>query len=171
MDTLLKYIYNYAFDKGFGLIKALINIEPTLVRQMSLSGMHFQIVDSFQGRASTMLQIVNLSSFFTNLAAELEYRLSRSASKNWQGVIEIVTGKEDVQLSVKDGKIEVTAGAQPDIAIYLDEYYLLNLVLGVMSFDVAETAFQKMVLTGDTDHSLLRDLFPGSTVYYQGVLG
>ena len=170
LDALIKYAYNYALEKGYGRITSVVNFEPRLIENLCSTGVHFKLVEYYSGQASNMLQIVNMPTLFKNLAKEFEYRISRSAAAQWKGIIEIASAKDCIQLKVESGKIEVVSGEKPDIAICLKEFYLLNLVLGLMSFVEAEVAMEKVLIPGNLEYSLVRDLFP-SGIVCSGVWG
>lgn len=164
MDSLFKHLYNYALEKGYDKITARPHFEPGFIYDMCQTGIHFYLVEYYGGSAGNMFQILNMQTLFKNLTDEFEYRLSRSAASQWEGIIELSTDKECIQLIVENNKIKVISGQKPDILIHLKEFHLLNLILGLMSFTEAESAVGKTLIPGNTEYALIKDLFPGSVV-------
>ena len=160
----IKYLYNYSLKNKMKRITARVPFDPQIKEQLLKIPVNFKIIEIYGGKSSNMLQIINLKSLFTKLVPELENRLHNSLASNWRGTVEINIGKDNVKFFIGNGKIRLLNEILAELKIVIEEYYLLELVLGLVSFgEIKQLLNEKIELTPVTE-SLLNDLFPRKLV-------
>jgi predicted N-acetyltransferase YhbS len=164
-QSLIQYIYNHAFREGISRITGRLPFDPEVIGVLSELPVRFQIVEAYGGSAGNMLQIVNLGSLLTGLIPELKARLKTSLSCSYTGVLEIQIEKDKVQLSINCGDIAIVEKSDPDIVVHIKEFYLLQLILGMLSFSEVRGILNKKITLSPTELLLLNDLFPRRLVY------
>ena len=121
--------------------------------------MYFKCIENYEGIASNMLQIVNIQSLFERFIPELEERLKNSFFPKFNGIVEIAIEKDKVQLHINNGKLKCVINKKPDIKLFIKEFYLLHLILGLLSFEEVKFSFKNTKLRAK-DIALFNTLFP-----------
>ena len=112
----------------------------------------------------TVAEFRLVHSLFEHMVPELEDRLAQSASAPWPGVVEIEIEKDKVQLEIGHGRIGVVSGRNPQVRLVMKELYLLQLILGLLSFSEVRDVLTEKTVLDPTQASLLNDLFPRKRV-------
>lgn len=158
-ESLIKYINNLACKKRIKRITARIPFDPQILEILSNIPIHFQCIETYGGKGSNMLQIINFHSLFERLTSELEDRLKNSVALSWQGILEMKIEKDKVQLYINKGKIKVVKNKKPNLSIFIKEVYLLKLILGILSFIEIKEILDKKMKFDSLEATLLNDLF------------
>ncbi|OGV74689.1 MAG: hypothetical protein A3K19_25445 [Lentisphaerae bacterium RIFOXYB12_FULL_65_16] len=166
LARVLEFVCNQAWAKQFTRITARFPFIPALSGVLARTRIRFSMVETYGGLASNMLQIVNLRSLMTRLAPELEARLADSGLTPPVCTFDLAIAKERVRLTVADAKIAVGPSEGTADAVVIDEFVLLQLVLGMLSF----TEVEDRVPAPPAVARLLRVLFPRTAVV-SGVWG
>lgn len=164
LQSLIKYINNFAFKEGISRMTARLPFDPEIIKLLTEIPIRFQVIENYGGKAGNMIQIINIQSLFQRLSPELEDRLKNSVNISYKGVLEIKIEKDSVQLEIDKGHIKVVEGKKPSISIEIPEFYLIQLILGLLSFEEIRDLFYKEKLTSH-EVALLNTLFPRRLVY------
>lgn len=170
VQTLLKYINNLAYKEGINRITLRVPFDPEIVRALLEIPVRFRMVETYGGISSNMLQIVNIESLFSRLVPELEERLKRRGMLSYDKSIKIKIEKDSVVLDINKGKIGLLKDKKADIELEIGEFYLLQLVLGLLSFAEIEGIVEKKSKLNPEDRDVLNVIFPRCLVF-SGVWG
>lgn len=166
LKHLVAHVYNHALDQEVPRISAHLPFDVRVTSVLSEMPIFFDLVESYGGIVSSMLQIVSLKTLFEHLKPELEHRLAESEVLRYDGGLSLETDRDSVSLAVRGGAIEVRASETTDTRVHLGECHLLQMVLGLLSFDELADS----VAVNPPARTLLRALFPRRPVY-SGVWG
>lgn len=158
LDYLIKYINNFACETGLHIITARIPFDPEITDVISRIPIQFQCSETYGGKASNMLQVINLKSLLERLIPEFEARLKNSAGHAWRGRVHLEIEKEQAQLAINKGRIRMTDEKETAVRVILKETELLRLVLGMFSFEETESATKRNYAPEVA--ALLNALFP-----------
>ncbi|MCX8083242.1 MAG: GNAT family N-acetyltransferase [bacterium] len=165
IQSLIKYINNLAYREGINRITLRIPFDPEIINAIKEIPVRFRLVETYGGISGNMLQVINMESLFRRLVPELEARLERSVMGLYTGVIRISIEKGNVILDIKRGKIDVVSNAKADTEIEIKEFYLLQLLLGLLSFSEVEVILEKKTGVKANERDLLNILFPRCPVF------
>ncbi|MEO0299334.1 MAG: GNAT family N-acetyltransferase, partial [candidate division WOR-3 bacterium] len=77
LQTLLKYINNFAYKNGINRITLRIPFDPEIIEPLLEIPFRFKAIETYGGATANMLQIINIMSLFNRLVPELEERLRK----------------------------------------------------------------------------------------------
>jgi len=166
LAAMLLHVHNLALEKGIHRITVRTPFDPEFIRVLSTTPVRFNLVETYEGASGNMLQVVNLRSLIEHLVPELEARIKGST---WQGTILLQIEKDEVRLAAKGGRIRVGVRGKGGIKLSIKEFYLMQMVLGMLSFDEIRHLVGGRKLR-PRDAAFLNDLFPRRAVY-SGVWG
>jgi len=164
LKTLISYINNLGYREGIKRITIRIPFDPEIIKTISEIPVRFQVIETYGGTSGNMMQIINLKSLFERLVPELEERLKNSTS-SFNGILEIAIEKDSVKIEINKGKIKVIEDKKPDKRVEIKEFYLLQLVLGLISFSEIEEMLDKGEKLKVEEREVLRTLFPRKLVF------
>jgi len=164
LKALVSYINNLGYKEGIKRITIRLPFDPEIIHTISEVPVRFQVIETYGGKDSNMIQIINIKSLFERLIPELEERLKSSLS-SFKGILEITIEKDRVEIEIDKSRIRVIEGKKPDIRIEIKEFYLIQLVLGLLSFSEVEGLLDKEEELKVEEREILRTLFPKKLVF------
>lgn len=138
LKRIVAHVYNRALDCQLPRISAHLPSDPRVATALAQMPVFFDLVESYGGLVSSMLQVVSLRSLFEHLKPELDHRLSESNAADWTGNLTVATERESISLHVRAGSVEVSDGAGGP-PVHISELNLLQMVLGQLSFGEVDT--------------------------------
>lgn len=172
LQTLLKYINNFAYKNGINRITLRIPFDPEIIELLLEIPFRFKAIETYGGATANMLQIINIMSLFNRLVPELEERLRKQGLSSYSKVIKISTEKDIVILDINKGKIKILKDKKADTELKIKEFYLLHLILGLLSFSEVEEVLKEKekIKIIPEERNLLNVLFPRFLVF-SGIWG
>ncbi|MCM8772502.1 MAG: GNAT family N-acetyltransferase [Candidatus Omnitrophica bacterium] len=172
LQTLLKYINNFAYKNGINRITLRIPFDPEIIEPLLEIPFRFKAIETYGGATANMLQIINIMSLFNRLVPELEERLRKQGLSSYSKVIKISTEKDIVILDINKGKIKILKDKKADTELKIKEFYLLHLILGLLSFSEVEEVLKEKekIKIIPEERNLLNVLFPRFLVF-SGIWG
>jgi len=169
LKALVSYINNLGYREGIKRITIRLPFDPEIIKTISETPVRFQVIETYGGTSGNMIQIININSLFERLIPELEERIKNSIA-SFKGILEIAIEKDSVQIEIDKGKINVLENGKPDVRIEIKEFYLVQLVLGLLSFSEVEGLVDRGRKLKIEEKEVLRILFPRKPVF-SGVWG
>jgi predicted N-acetyltransferase YhbS len=169
LKALVSYINNLGYREGIKRITIRLPFDPEIIKTISETPVRFQVIETYGGTSGNMIQIINMKSLFERLIPELEERIKNSIA-SFKGILEIAIEKDSVKIGIDKGKIKVLKDGKPDVKIEIKEFYLIQLVLGLLSFSEIEELVDRGRKLKIEEKEVLRILFPRKPVF-SGVWG
>jgi len=165
LQSLIAYALNHALDKGIDRVTARMPFDQRIIDVLAQMPLRFQLIETYGGASSNMLQIISLKSLFGKLIPELESRLKASALCNFHCSLEIGIGKAQVLIKSAGGKLTVPETGNSGTRLVLSEGHMLNLVLGLSSVAEIKHIISGIEKLSPAELDFLNILFPRKLVF------
>ncbi|MBT3270871.1 GNAT family N-acetyltransferase [Candidatus Poribacteria bacterium] len=143
---LMKQILHVAAERGVDSATSCLPFDASILPILSGANIAFTLIERQGGRASNMIQIVQLASLLSKMAPELESRLRSSSVADWRGEIEVGFESQRVGLRVGNGSVTTNVPlGDGAFRMQTDQGTLMKLLLGILSFEEAPTADRESI--------------------------
>ena len=135
---LMQQLLHVAAERGVSSVRSCLPFDAGVLSILTGANIAFTLIERQGGRASNMIQIVNLASLLSKISPELALRLRSSSAADWRGEIEI--GFEGQRVGLRVGNAHITANVPVGDGAFrmqTDQGTLMKLLLGILSFEEA----------------------------------
>ncbi|HOJ30601.1 MAG TPA: GNAT family N-acetyltransferase [bacterium] len=165
---LVTYIHNEAFRSNINRITCRIPFSPEIVETLSNTEIFFNLVETYGGRSSNMLQVINFNSLVEKLIPEFQHRLQMAGIETEKTIKLTVSNKGSIYLKIIGNKMKIVENHSYDIHFEFSQLHFLQLILGLISYQQLHYTYRQ---SQDTETYLLGTVLFPQTVVFSGCWG